>query len=115
MSEKASTNIVYVKYFLIGNIDTITIITEYSTNALGSKEKKNANQIFQRICKSKERRYEERNIISAKENKYYFSLFEPNVVFKVYADASYPEKLKFGNFDEVRNENVLSMINEETK
>jgi vesicle-associated membrane protein 4 len=115
MSETSSTNIVYVKYFLIGNIDTNTIITEYSTNALGSKEKKNANQIFQRICKSNERRYEERNIISAKENKYYFSLFEPNVVFIVYAAASYPEKLKFGKFDEVRNENVLSMINEETK
>ena len=115
MSETSSTNIVYVKYFLIGNIDTNTIITEYSTNALGSKEKKNANQIFQRICKSKERRYEERNIISAKENKYYFSLFEPNIVFIVYAYAIYPEKLIFGMFDEVRNENVLSMINEETK
>ena len=115
MSETSSTNIVYVKYFLIGNIDTNTIITEYSTNALGSKEKKNANQIFQRICKSKERRYEERNIISAKENKYYFSLFEPNIVFIVYANAIYPEKLIFGMFDEVRNENVLSMINEETK
>ena len=115
MSETSSTNIIYVKYFLIGNIDTYTTITEYSTNALGSKEKKNANQIFQRICKSNERRYEERNIISAKENKYYFSLFEPNIVFIVYANASYPEKLIFGMFDEVRNENVLSMINEETK
>ena len=81
---------------------------------LGPK-KKNANQIFQRICKSKERRYEERNIISAKENKYYFTLFEPNIVFIVYANASYPEKLIFEMFDEVRNENVLSMINEETK
>ena len=40
MSEASSTNIVYVKYFLIGNIDTNTTITEYSTNALGSKEKK---------------------------------------------------------------------------
>jgi hypothetical protein len=115
MSEISSTNIVYVKYFLIGNIDTNTTITEYSINALGSKEKKNANQIFQRICKSNERRYEERNIISAKENKYYFSLFEPNIVFIVYAYAIYPEKLIFGMFDEVRNENVLSMINEETK
>ena len=44
MSETSSTNIVYVKYFLIGNIDTNITITEYSTNALGSKEKKNANQ-----------------------------------------------------------------------
>ena len=40
MSETASTNIVYVKYFLIGNIDTNITITEYSTNAHGSKEKK---------------------------------------------------------------------------
>ena len=115
MSETSVTNAILIKYFLIGDIDTNKSITEYSTNAIGAKEKKNATQIFKRICKSNERRYEERNIISAKDNKYYFSLFQPNIVFIVYADISYPEKLIFTMFDEVRNEKVLSMVNEETK
>ena len=115
MPQASQPNIILLKYFLIGDIDTNKTITEYSTNAINNKEKKNANQIFQRICKSNERRYEERNIISAKENKYYFSLFQPNIVFIVYANGKYPERLIFTMFDEVRKEKVLSMINEETK
>ena len=115
MPQASQPNIILLKYFLIGDIDTNKTITEYSTNAINNKEKKNANQIFQRICKSNERRYEERNIISAKENKYYFSLFQPNIVFIVYANEKYPERLIFTMFDEVRKEKVLSMINEETK
>ena len=115
MPQESPKNIVLIKYFLIGDIDTNKAMTEYSTNAINNKEKKNANQIFQRICKSNERRYEERNIITAKENKYYFSLFQPNIVFIIYADGTYPERLVFSMFDEVRKEKVLSMINEETK
>ena len=115
MPQASQPNVILLKYFLIGDIDTNKTITEYSTNAINNKEKKNANQIFQRICKSNERRYEERNIISAKGNKYYFSLFQPNIVFIVYADGIYPERLIFTMFDEVRKEKVLSMINEETK
>ena len=115
MPQASQSNAILLKYFLIGNIDTNKTITEYSTNAINNKEKKNANQIFQRICKSNERRYEERNIISAKGSKYYFSLFQPNIVFIVYADGIYPERLIFTMFDEVRKEKVLSMINEETK
>ena len=115
MSVLSEHNIIFIKYFLIGDIDNNKTITEFSTNEIGFKEKKNAAQIFKRICKSNERRYEERNIISAKENKYYFSLFQPNIVFIVYADDKYPEKLIFTMFDEVRKEKILSMINEETK
>ncbi len=115
MPQESPKNVVLIKYFLIGDIDTNKAMTEYSTNAINNKEKKNANQIFQRICKSNERRYEERNIITAKENKYYFSLFQPNIVFIIYADGTYPERLVFSMFDEVRKEKVLSMINEETK
>ena len=83
--EESKTKKIYIKYFLIGDIDTSKIITEYSTNLISSKEKKNAIQIFKRICKSNERRYEENNIITAKDNKYYFSLFQPSTVFISYA------------------------------
>ena len=115
MSELYSTNIVFIKYFLIGDIDTNKTITEYSTSTISSKEKKNAIQIFLRICKSNVRRFEERNIISAKQNKYFFTLYQPNIAFIVYTDGSYPDKLVFAMFEEVKKENVVSMINEETK
>ena len=115
MSETSISNIIFIKYFLIGDINTNKTITEFSTNMIGSKEKKNATQIFKRICKSDERRFEERNIINAKDNKYYFSLFQPNIVFIVYADDKYPDRLIFTMFEEIRKEKILSMINEETK
>ena len=106
---------VYIKYFLIGDIDTSKTITEYSTNLISSKEKKNATQIFKRLCKSTERRYDENNIITAKENKYFFSLFQPSIVFIAYALDTYPQTLIFELFEEIKKDNILSMINEETK
>ncbi len=106
---------VYIKYFLIGDIDTSKTITEYTTNLINPKEKKNASQIFTRLCKSNERRYDENNIITAKENKYYFSLFQPSIVFITYALDTYPQNLIFELFEEIKKNNILSMINEETK
>ena len=113
--EESKTKKIYIKYFLIGDIDTSKIITEYSTNLISSKEKKNAIQIFKRICKSNERRYEENNIITAKDNKYYFSLFQPSTVFISYALNSYPQTLIFELFEEIKKSNILTLINEETK
>ena len=112
---ESTTKKIYIKYFLIGDIDTSKIITEYSTNLITSKEKKNAFQIFKRLCKSTERRFEENNIITAKDDKYYFSLYQPSTVFISYAINSYPQKLIFELFEEIKNKNILSMINEETK
>ena len=114
-TNESKTNKIYIKYFLIGDIDSSKIITEYSTNLISTKEKKNAIQIFKRICKSTERRYEENNIITAKENKYYFSLFQPSIVFISFALDSYPQTLIFELFENIRKNNILSMINEETK
>jgi hypothetical protein len=106
---------IYIKYFLIGDIDTSKIITEYITNLITTKEKKNAIQIFKRLCKSTEKRYEENNIITAKQNKYFFSLFQPSIVFIAYALDTYPQTLIFELFENLRKNNILSMINEETK
>ncbi len=113
--EESKTKKIYIKYFLIGDIDTSKIITEYSTNLISSKEKKNAIQIFKRTCKSNERRYEDNNIITAKDNKYYFSLFQPSTVFISYALNSYPQTLIFELFEEIKKSNILTLINEETK
>jgi nitrogen fixation/metabolism regulation signal transduction histidine kinase len=106
---------IYIKYFLIGNLDTNKPITEYSTKAIDSTEKKNAGQIFKKLSKVQERKNEERNIISGNGNKYYFITYNPNILFLVYVDEEYPERLVFQMLDEVKNEGILSMINNSTQ
>jgi hypothetical protein len=105
----------YIKYFLIGDLDTNKPITEYSINSFASADKKSAGQIFRKLCKTEERKFEERNIISAKENKYYFISYDPNIIFLTFVDGTYPDRLIFQMFEEIRTEGVLSMINDSTK
>ena len=104
-----------IKYLLLGDLDTNKIITEFSTNLIEAKEKKNANQIFSKLCKTNERRFDERNKIASKDNCYYFTLQKPNIVFITYVVATYPERFVFAMIDEIKNENIMTMINESTK
>ena len=105
----------YIKYFLIGDLDSNKPITEYSTKAIDSTEKKNASQIFKKLSRVQERKNEERNIISGNGNKYYFITYNPNILFLAYVDEEYPERFVFQMFDEVKNEGILSMINDSTQ
>ena len=112
MSEKK----IYIKYFLIGDLDTCKPISEYSTKYCSSDEKKTLYQVFKKISKTEERQYEERNIISAKEgNKYYFISYQPNIVFISFVDGDYKDRLVFQMFEEIKNEDILLMINDSTK
>jgi len=106
---------IYIKYFLIGDLDTFKQITEYSTNALDSNDKKSASRIFQKISKTEDRQYEIRNKISAKGNNYYFMNYRPNIVFIAFVEDSFPDRLVWQMFDEIRAEEILSMVNESTK
>ena len=106
---------IYIKYLIIGNLDTSKLVTEYITKSFGSAEKNNVNKIFQRICKKENRTFEERNKITSKENAYYFIIYQPNLVFIAYVDESYPERLVFAMFEEIKNDNILLMNNEEMK
>lgn len=106
---------ILIKYIVIGDLDSSKYVTEFSTNNLDSKVKKDSSHIFAKICKTAERKFDERNKISAGDNSYYFTLSQPNIVFLIYADNSCPERVVFAMVEEIKNENVLSMINEETK
>ena len=104
---------IYIKYLLIGNLDTSKLVTEYNTKSFGSEEKNNVSKIFQRICKKENRTFEERNKITSKENSYYFIVYQPNLVFISYVDESYPERLVFAMFEEIKNDIILSINNDE--
>lgn len=105
----------YIKYFLIGDLTTGKAITEYSTNALDANDKKTCNQIFKKLSKEQNHKYEERNIISAKKNKFFFMSYQPGILFLGEIDEEYPDRFVFQMFDEIKKEEILSMINDSTK
>ena len=103
-----------IQYLLIGDTSTNKIITEFSSTINSSKIKKEINQIFQKICKTQAKKYNERNKISSKDSIYYFTLVKPNYTYITLADDEYSEDLVFELIDKINKEKIATMINEET-
>ena len=104
-----------IKYVLIGDPGTNKIITEFSASGVNSNVKKEINRIFSKLTKIPNRNYDERNKITAKEEKYYFIYKQPNFLFVVLAISEYPERYVFELIDKIVEDNIPSMINDETK
>ena len=104
-----------IKYVLIGDSATNKIITEFSSGNVELKVKKEINNIFSRLTKMPNRKYDERNKITAKEENYYFIYKKPNFLFVVLAISEYPERYVFELIDKIVEDNIPSMINDETK
>ena len=54
-----------IKYLLIGDSSTSKIITEFSSGNSSQKQKKEINQIFSKLCKTPNKKYDERNKITS--------------------------------------------------
>ena len=104
-----------IKYVLIGDPGTNKIITEFSASGVNSNVKKEINRIFSKLTKIQNRNYDERNKITAKEENYYFIYKKPNFLFVVLAISEYPERYVFELIDKIVEDNIPSMINDETK
>ena len=104
-----------IKYILIGDSSTMKIITEFTTGNPTPKTKKEINRIFSKLTKIPNRNYDERNKITAKEENYYFIYKKPNFLFVVLAISEYPERYVFELIDKIVEDNIPSMINDETK
>ena len=104
-----------IKYVLIGDPGTNKIITEFSASGVNSNVKKEVNRIFSKLTKIPNRNYDERNKITAKEENYYFIYKKPNFLFVVLAISEYPERYVFELIDKIVEDNIPSMINDETK
>ena len=104
-----------IKYVLIGDPGTNKIITEFSASGVNSNIKKEINRIFSKLTKIPNRNYDERNKITAKEENYYFIYKKPNFLFVVLAISEYPERYVFELIDKIVEDNIPSMINDETK
>ena len=82
---------------------------------MNSNVKKEINRIFSKLTKIPNRNYDERNKITAKEENYYFIYKKPNFLFVVLAISEYPERYVFELIEKIVEDNIPSMINDETK
>ena len=91
------------------------IITEFSTGNPSQKTKKEINRIFTKLAKVENKKYDDRNKITSKDESYYFMNIKPDLLFIVLANNQYPERYVFELISKIVEENIPTMINDETK
>ena len=103
-----------IKYILIGDSSTSKIITEFSAGNIDSKKKKEINRIFNKLAKLPNKKYDDRNKITSKDENYYFMNVKPNYLFIILVNDRYPERYAFELIAKIMEENIPTMINDET-
>ena len=104
-----------IKYLLLADITTGKQITEYSNTSCSKESKKIAGQIIEKVMKNP-MKSDERSKIAGKKNEiYYFVINQENILSLVLADEKYQERLVFQLIDNIKDDNILLMVNDETK
>ena len=103
-----------IKYVLIGDSATVKIITEFSSGNVDPKKKKEINRIFNKLAKLPNKKYDERNKITSKDENYYFMNVKPNYLFIILVNNQYQERYAFELISKIMEENIPTMINDET-
>ncbi len=104
-----------IKYLLIGDSSTNKIITEFTAGNAQPKAKKEINQIFNKLCKSPNKKLDERNKITSKDENYYFTFTKPDLIYIILALTDYPERYIFELIQKINEENIPTMVNDETR
>ncbi len=104
-----------IKYLLLGDTSTNKIITEFTSPNVQSKSKKEINQIFKKLSKYPNKKTEEQNKITSKNENYYFTFYKPSLIYIVLVNNQYPERLVFEFIRKINEEDIPLMINDETR
>ena len=104
-----------IKYLLIGDSSTSKIITEFSSGNSSQKQKKEINQIFSKLCKTPNKKYDERNKITSKNVNYFFTFCRPDLIYLLLVNNTYPERLVFQLISKINEDNIPTMVNDETR
>ena len=104
-----------IKYLLIGDSSTGKIITEFSSGNAPQKTKKEINQIFNKLCKSQNKKIDERNKITSKNENYYFTFCNPDLIYILLANNQYPERHVFELIQKINEEKIPNSVNDETR
>lgn len=100
-----------IKYLLIGAIDSVQILTEFTTSTSTKQNQNESKQIFEKICKNPDKKFDERNKITSKGSNYFFILIAPNLFFLILSEADYPERLIFQMIDAINQDHIPLMVN----
>ena len=104
-----------IKYLLIGDSSTNKIITEFSSGNAQPKTKKEINQIFNKLCKTPNKKLDERNKITSKNENYYFTFCHPDLIYLILVNNEYPERYVFELIQKINDEKIPTMVNDETR
>lgn len=100
-----------IKYLLIGNTDTVQIITEYIVMK-NNQTQNEAKQIFEKLSRVQEKKVDQRNKIQGAQGNYYFTITSPNVFFLLLVDPNYQERFVFELVDAINKDHVPLMVND---
>ena len=103
-----------IKYLLIGDSSTSKIITEFSSDNF-QPNKKQINQIFTKLCKTPNKKLDERNKITSKNENYYFTFCHPDLIYLILVNNEYPERYVFELIQKINDEKIPTMVNDETR
>jgi hypothetical protein len=104
-----------IKYLLLGDSSTNKIITEFTSGNAQPKTKKEINQIFNKLCKTPNKKLDERNKITSKNENYYFTFCKPDLIYLLLANNQYPERYVFELIQKINDEGIPTMVNDETR
>ena len=104
-----------IKYLLIGDTSSMKIITEFSSGNAAQKTKKEINRIFNKVAKLPNKKFDERNKLTSKDENYYYIHQKPDLLFIVLANNKYPERMVFELIAKIQEENIPTMVNDETR
>ena len=104
-----------IKYLLIGNSATMKIIAEFNSGNSSLKTKKEINQIFSKLFKTPDKKYNERNKIISKNVNYFFTFCRPDLIYLILVNNAYPERLISQLIDKINENNIPTMVNDETR
>src|SRR5690348_959350 len=100
-----------VKYILLGNINTGQIIYE-DTIVKDNKSHLEAKQIFDKLSKLEDKKYDQQTKISSSKGNYYFTTTNPDLFFLTLSDDEYAQRHVFELLDHIKRENIHLMVNE---
>ena len=115
MSDSLMDDKTPIKYLLLGDSSTNKIITEFTSGSSQPKTKKEINQIFNKLCKSPNKKLDERNKITSKNENYYFTFCKPDLIYIILVNNQYPERYVFELIQKINEENIPNMVNDETR
>ena len=102
------------KYVFIGNPTTTVPIGAYPDKDVSKSIITDANNIFERYCKSQSKSIDIRSRVQGKEGIYYFTINSQNVFYLIVVDSSINERDVFGLIDDIQKENIPLLIDTQT-